>query len=109
MSQQATRRRIPWPVPVAGVILIAAQSIWVLASLFFAGMACDESCDPTSGLWRDNPDAWQWNMLWVISGFGLLCAMAAVVFAGRDRVRATAVSFGLSAAAVAVWAALFTG
>jgi hypothetical protein len=109
MSQQAIKRRIPWPVPAVGVLIVAAQTVWVLASLFLAGMSCDESCDPTSGLWRDNPDAWQWSLLWIISGIGLLCAMAAVVFAARDQVRATSVSFGLSAIAVVAWVAFFMG
>src|SRR5262245_16612971 len=109
MSQQAIKRKIPWPVPAVGVLVVAAETAWVLASLFFAGMASDGRCDPGSGLWRDNPDAWQWDLLWIISGTGLLCAMAAVVFASRDRVRATAVSFGLSATAVIAWIVFFMG
>ena len=51
----------------------------------------------------------QWSLLWIISGIGLLCAMAAVVFAARDQVRATSVSFGLSAIAVVAWVAFFMG
>ena len=109
MSQQGVmQRRIPWAVPAVGVLVVAVESIWVLASLFFAGLTCDESCDPTSLLWRDNPHAWQWGALPIVAVLGLICAIAAFAFAWRDRVVDTWVAFGLSAAGVVVWAVIWT-
>jgi hypothetical protein len=108
MSQQGVQRRIPWGVPAAGVFVIIGEAVWVLASLLFAGLTCDESCDPTSMLWRDNPHAWQWGALPIVAGIGLICAIAAFAFSWRDRVVDTWVAYGLSAAAVVVWAVIWT-
>ncbi|TML05722.1 MAG: hypothetical protein E6G41_09405 [Actinobacteria bacterium] len=95
-------------MPAFGVLLVAAESIWVLASLFLAAMTCDEGCDPASVLWRDNPDAWQWHAFPIVSGIGLLCTITAVTFALRDKPRDAVVSFGLSVAAMVVWGVIYS-
>jgi hypothetical protein len=83
--------------------------VWVLASLFLAGMRCDEGCDDVHPqVWSDAVNAWQWDAFWVVSGIGLLCAVAAVGFALRDRARATAAAFGLSAAAIVIWGVIYS-
>jgi hypothetical protein len=109
MSQQGVKRRIPWAVPAAGVFVVAGEILWFLLSLFIAAMKCDEGCsDYDPGVWSDTVNAWQWGAFWVVSGIGLLCAIAAVAFAIRDRARATAVAFGMSAAAIVVWGAIYS-
>jgi hypothetical protein len=107
MSQQAISRTIPWPVPATGILLAVIEIPWVLLSLFVAGMTCDEGCDPTSGLWRDNPDAWQWHAFLDLSVIGLVCTIAAVAFAFRDRVQAAAVAAGLATISVIAWASIY--
>ena len=109
MSQQAIARRIPWPVPAVGILVVIGEMVWVLASLFLAGMRCDEGCDDVHPqVWSDTVNAWQWDAFWVVSGIGLICAVAAVGFAFRGRARATAVAFGLSAAAIVVWGVIYS-
>jgi len=108
MSQQGVQRRIPWGVPALGVLVIIGETIWVLFSLLLAGLTCDESCDATSLLWRDNPHAWQWGAFPIVAVVGLICAIAAFAFAWRDRVVDTWVAYGLSVAAVVVWSVIWT-
>ena len=108
MSQQVSKRRIAWPVRALGVFVIIGEAIWVLFSLVVAGLTCDDSCDSTSVLWRDNPDAWQWGAFPLVAAAGLICAIAAFAFAWRDRVVDTWVAYGLSVAAVVVWSVIWT-
>ena len=109
MSQQAIGRRIPWPVPAVGILVVIGEMVWVLASLFLAAMRCDEGCDDVNPqVWSDTVNAWQWDAFLMVSGIGLICAIAAVAFAFRNRVRGTAVAFGLSAVAIVVWAVMYS-
>jgi hypothetical protein len=108
-DERPTTRRVPWPVPVAGVLAVAAEILWFLFSALMSGLRCDESCDDVNPQrWSDTVDAWQWGALWAVSGIGLIAAVAGVVFALRQRPRAIAISFTVSFAAVVVWGVIYT-
>jgi hypothetical protein len=50
----------------------------MLYSLYFVALQCDESCDERSGLWQDDPDAWQWTAQFAIAGLGAVAALYAL-------------------------------
>ena len=54
----------------------AASAVGALLAVVAGfGLRCDESCEP-GGSWRDDPDAWQWQLLeWT----GIACLVAAIV------------------------------
>src|SRR5438093_351366 len=95
-----SRAHIPWPVPVGGILLVVADALGFLVSLFANAMRCDESCSGTTPVdgepWWNWIGSWQWTAIWVISGFAVLAAIAGVGFALRHRPVATTVAFGLS-------------
>jgi hypothetical protein len=108
-AEQRTTKRVPWTVPTAGVLLVGAEILWFLFSGLMNGLRCDEGCDEVNPQrWSDTVDAWQWGALWTVSGIGLIAALAGVMFALRQRPRATAVSFAISFAAVVVWGFIYT-
>jgi hypothetical protein len=96
------RRRIPWPVPVAGILLAVADVAGLLLSLLVLALRCEDGCD-------DATPGWQLDVLWITPCVALLAAIAAVVFSLRRRGPETAVSFGVSVAAGLVWAVLLFG
>jgi hypothetical protein len=102
MGQQHARTSLPWPVPVAGALLVVADVAGLLFSLLILALRCEDGCD-------DATAGWQLDALWIAPSFAALAAVAAVVFALRRRRAQTWVSFGLSLTAALVWYALVFG
>jgi hypothetical protein len=79
--------------------IVAASGFGALIGVFWGfGLKCDDSCS-SAPLWRDDPDAWQWQAFGTvgIAGFAsALVFLAAVALRWR----------WLALAALAVWAAL---
>jgi hypothetical protein len=102
MGQQHASTSLPWPVPVAGALLVVADVAGLLFSLLILALRCEDGCD-------DATPAWQLDALWIAPTFAALAAVAAVVFALRRWRAQTWVSFGLSLGAGLVWYALVFG
>ena len=109
METDQTIRSLAMLRLAVGILVVIGEMVWVLASLLLAAMRCDEGCDDVNPqVWSDTVNAWQWDGFLVVSGIGLICAIAAVGFAFRNRLRDTAVAFALSAAAIVVWAVMYS-
>jgi hypothetical protein len=91
-------------VALGGVALTVGAAVLSLLLLFFAGWKCDESCDPGSGRWQDDPTAWQWDGFAVLAVAGFVPVVGAVVLWARRRDRSAAISLGVAAL---VYAAAF--
>jgi hypothetical protein len=99
--QPPARKRSVWQLLATLAGLLASLAALALA-LLAAGLTCDESCDDRSTLWRDNPDAWQWDGQFALAGLAALCALYALVAAVRGRGGAWP-ALGVSAVVWACW------
>lgn len=91
------------------LVTVAASAFGaLLAALYGFGLQCDESCD-SGGSWRDDPDAWEWQLYgWV----GIVCLAAAIVLlaavaAGVSRLATGALAAWLGSAVT--YGVLITG
>ena len=83
----AVSRRAPL-APVLGVAVLAVGAeVLSLGLVILAGLACDESCDDRSSRWRDDPGAWQWDLIAVFAFGGALLAGAALFAMALERRR----------------------
>ena len=78
--------------------------VLALAGYWFA-LTCDEGCDDRSSLWRDDPDAWQWDAQFVLAVVAVGAALAGALLLFRRRPRAGAWVFGAGVAGCLAWAA----
>ena len=86
--------------------LVAGGGVVALLGLYGMGLTCDESCDPRSSSWRDDPDAWQWTAQGVMA---LTASTALVVTAGlliAGRRRAAGGAFAVALLTALAWLAL---
>jgi ABC-type dipeptide/oligopeptide/nickel transport system permease subunit len=86
---------------IGTLALFFGAGFLALIALVINGLSCDESCDEGSGDWHDDPDAWQYDIQFVIALGVLGIAFAALVLATRGRLREA----GYAAAATVVGAA----
>jgi hypothetical protein len=97
------RRPILWPIPVAGAVLLVADGLGFLFSLFLLSYPCEDYCEKTA------PSASFVDALLGTPVIAALAAVAGIVFAARRRPDAAGVSLGLSVASAFAWYVLVFG
>jgi len=101
-------RRSGWVATAAGVALVVGSVVWLLFSLLFAAMQCDETCngaDPAD--WSEVRGAWQWTAQVGLAVAGTALAVYALVLLSRARRHAASRAMGCAAGLCAVWALAF--
>jgi hypothetical protein len=77
----AAVRRDTYIVPVfaAGLGFFVVEAVSLLL-VVVAALSCDDGCEDPPEVWRDDPDAWQWDAI-AIAGVVSLAAGAVALFA----------------------------
>jgi hypothetical protein len=91
-------RRKPWRIVVRLALSLAAGcglALWVLGSMWIAGLKCDEMCSTD-----DDLDSWEWNGQLVFAVVGALVAATALTlgFTSHKRIYRALLALAISCA-----------
>ena len=88
-------------------VLGACFGLWALCVILFGWLigatACDDTCSPATGNWRDDQASIWWDVITVSGVTAGLAAMATMHFIWAGRSDAASFTWGLSAAASAAF------
>jgi hypothetical protein len=84
---------------VAATVVVMALAVpWFAITTYMSG-GCYDVCDPRTGRWKDDPDAWQWTARYVSALVAMVAAALVVRFIVLRKDGAMVAGGGVSAAA----------
>jgi hypothetical protein len=88
---------------IGTVAALLASLVLGFYALLFDAFACFESCVEGSGDWRDDVDAWQYDVELGLAGAGVVLAVVSVILASTGRLRPAGYAVAAAAVTFAGW------